>query len=40
MNNFQFFIMENEKNKISEKKISRGEFIKNTALTAAGFYLV
>src|SRR5678809_932003 len=32
--------MENEKNKISEKKISRGEFIKNTALTAAGFYIV
>jgi hypothetical protein len=29
--------MENEKNKISEKKISRGEFIKNTALTAADF---
>src|ERR1700745_3976926 len=32
--------MENEKNKISQKKISRSEFIKNTALAAAGFYIV
>ena len=32
--------MENEKNKFSEKKISRGQFLKNTALTAAGFYIV
>src|SRR6478735_7720540 len=32
--------MENEKNKFSAKRISRGQFLKSTALTAAGFYIV
>ena len=32
--------MEKSENKTSGKKISRSEFIKNTALTAAGFYIV
>src|SRR6266404_7947566 len=32
--------MEKNKNTSSQKTISRGKFIKNTALTAAGFYIV
>src|SRR5215813_9915426 len=32
--------MKDEKTKISEKKLTRGEFIKNTALATAGFYIV
>ena len=31
---------ENKKTSPDKKLISRGEFIKNTALTAAGFYIV
>src|SRR5258706_7212672 len=32
--------MEKENNGYSEKQISRGDFIKNTALATAGFYIV
>ena len=32
--------MDNEKSKVPGNKIGRGQFIRNTALTAAGFYIV